>query len=191
MGAADRSSLGHQRPLFSEGRRTRPQRARTVAWAESSPQRARTGQYSTGTSEEASMGQAGIYVGIDVAKANLPELGTTGPSSDRPALVGVAPFNRDRGAMRGKRQVWGGRSRVRLLSGTWGRWLPLASIPSSGTSTSGCWPPVSRTEAGSGRWHAQAARHPQRHAQAALILHKGGTSLRQSSLLPLDIKHSC
>ena len=30
------------------------------------------------------------------------------------------------------------------LSCTWGRWLPLASIPSSGTSTSGCWPPVSR-----------------------------------------------
>ena len=31
------------------------------------------------------------------------------------ALVGVAPCNRDRGAMRGKRQVWGGRSRVRAV----------------------------------------------------------------------------
>ena len=31
------------------------------------------------------------------------------------ALVGVAPFNRDRGAMRGKRHVWGGRSRVRAV----------------------------------------------------------------------------
>ena len=40
--------------------------------------------------------------------ANRPELGTL----DRrqiAALVGVAPFNRDRGAMRGKRHVWGGR----------------------------------------------------------------------------------
>ena len=29
------------------------------------------------------------------------------------ALVGVAPFNRDSGALRGKRTVWGGRARVR------------------------------------------------------------------------------
>ena len=29
------------------------------------------------------------------------------------ALVGVAPFNRDGGTLRGKRTVWGGRSRVR------------------------------------------------------------------------------
>ena len=46
--------------------------------------------------------------------ANLPELGTL----DRrqiAVLVGVAPFNRDRGAMRGKRHVWGGRSRVRAV----------------------------------------------------------------------------
>ena len=42
----------------------------------------------------------------------LPELGTL----DRrqiAALVGVAPFNRDSGALRGKRTVWGGRARVR------------------------------------------------------------------------------
>ena len=46
--------------------------------------------------------------------ANLPELGTL----DRrqiAALLGVAPFNRDRGAMRGKRHVWGGPSRVRAV----------------------------------------------------------------------------
>ena len=30
-------------------------------------------------------------------------------------LVGVAPYNRDRGARRGKRAVWGGRSRVRAV----------------------------------------------------------------------------
>ena len=29
------------------------------------------------------------------------------------ALVGVAPFNRDSGTLRGKRTVWGGRARVR------------------------------------------------------------------------------
>ena len=46
--------------------------------------------------------------------AHLPELGTL----DRrqvAALVGVAPFNRDSGTMRGKRRVWGGRSRVRAV----------------------------------------------------------------------------
>ncbi len=44
--------------------------------------------------------------------AELPELGTL----DRrkiAALVGVAPFNRDSGTMRGKRTVWGGRAKVR------------------------------------------------------------------------------
>ena len=44
--------------------------------------------------------------------ADLPELG----SLDRrkiAALVGVAPFNRDSGHMRGKRTVWGGRAKVR------------------------------------------------------------------------------
>ena len=44
--------------------------------------------------------------------AYLPELGTL----DRRqivALVGVAPFSRDSGTLRGKRTVWGGRARVR------------------------------------------------------------------------------
>ncbi len=44
--------------------------------------------------------------------AYLPELGTL----DRrqiAALVGVAPYNRDSGTLRGKRTVWGGRGRVR------------------------------------------------------------------------------
>jgi len=44
--------------------------------------------------------------------AALPELGTL----DRrqiAALVGVAPFNRDSGTLRGKRTVWGGRAPVR------------------------------------------------------------------------------
>ena len=46
--------------------------------------------------------------------AYLPELGTR----DRrqiSALVGVAPFNRDSGTLRGKRTVWGGRARIRAV----------------------------------------------------------------------------
>ena len=45
--------------------------------------------------------------------ANLPELGTL--SWQIAALVGVAPYNRDSGTLRGKRAVWGGRSRVRAV----------------------------------------------------------------------------
>ena len=44
--------------------------------------------------------------------AYLPELGTL-ERRQIAALVGVAPFNRDSGTLRGKRSVWGGRSRVR------------------------------------------------------------------------------
>lgn len=44
--------------------------------------------------------------------AYLPELGTLNRKRVA-ALVGVAPFNRDSGALRGKRAVWGGRSRIR------------------------------------------------------------------------------
>lgn len=46
--------------------------------------------------------------------ANLPELGTlTGKQIS--ALVGVAPFNRDSGTLRGTRTVWGGRAQVRAV----------------------------------------------------------------------------
>jgi transposase len=44
--------------------------------------------------------------------AELPELGTL-PRRRLCALVGVAPFNRDSGAFRGEREVWGGRAPVR------------------------------------------------------------------------------
>jgi transposase len=44
--------------------------------------------------------------------AELPELGTL-PRRRLCALVGVAPFNRDSGSLRGKREVWGGRAPVR------------------------------------------------------------------------------
>ena len=46
--------------------------------------------------------------------ANLPELGTLNRRQSA-ALVGVAPYNRDSGTLRGKRAVWGGRSRVRAV----------------------------------------------------------------------------
>ena len=46
--------------------------------------------------------------------AYLPELGTLNRKQIA-ALVGVAPFNRDSGTMRGKRTVWGGRARVRAV----------------------------------------------------------------------------
>ena len=73
--------------------------------------------------------------------AYLPELGTL----DRrqvAALVGVAPFNRDSGTLRGKRTVWGGRARIRAVL-YMGRWWLANTTQSSGTSTGVCWPPAS------------------------------------------------
>ena len=51
--------------------------------------------------------------------AELPELGTLAPKR-LSSLVGIAPFNRDSGTLRGKREVWGGRAPVRaaLYMGT-------------------------------------------------------------------------
>ena len=46
--------------------------------------------------------------------ANLPELGTL-TAKQIAALVGVAPFNRDSGTLRGTRTVWGGRAQVRAV----------------------------------------------------------------------------
>jgi transposase len=49
-----------------------------------------------------------------VILASLPELGTLDRKKIA-ALVGVAPFNRDSGTMRGKRSIWGGRAHVRCI----------------------------------------------------------------------------
>jgi len=46
--------------------------------------------------------------------ADLPELGAL-THQQIAAVVGVAPLNRDSGAARGKRLVWGGRARVRAV----------------------------------------------------------------------------
>jgi transposase len=46
--------------------------------------------------------------------AHLPELGHLNRKQIA-ALVGVAPFNRDSGAFRGRRSVWGGRATVRSV----------------------------------------------------------------------------
>jgi transposase len=46
--------------------------------------------------------------------AELPELGQLNRRQIA-ALVGVAPFNRDSGTLRGKRSIWGGRSSVRTV----------------------------------------------------------------------------
>lgn len=46
--------------------------------------------------------------------AELPQLGTLNRRQVA-ALVGVAPFNRDSGQWRGRRSIWGGRSRVRAV----------------------------------------------------------------------------
>lgn len=46
--------------------------------------------------------------------ANLPELGTL-TAKQIAALIGVAPFNRDSGTLRGTRTVWGGRAQVRAV----------------------------------------------------------------------------
>ena len=46
--------------------------------------------------------------------AELPELGTL-DRRQAAALVGVAPFNRDSGRLRGRRTIWGGRARVRAM----------------------------------------------------------------------------
>ena len=46
--------------------------------------------------------------------AEVPELGAC-TRQEVAALVGVAPFNRDSGAWRGPRRVWGGRGQVRAV----------------------------------------------------------------------------
>ncbi len=68
--------------------------------------------------------------------ALLPELGALdrGPIA---ALAGVAPFARDRGLLKGRRTIWGGRAPV-----TWRLWWRSATTRSCAPSTSAWWPPA-------------------------------------------------
>lgn len=73
-------------------------------------------------------------VGPNLARtliAELPELGTLS-NKEIAALVGVAPFPRDSGLMRGKRMIWGGRAPVRsaLYLSIWSasRWNPVIRV---------------------------------------------------------------
>jgi transposase len=63
--------------------------------------------------------------------AELPELGHLSHKQIA-ALVGVAPFSRDSGLMRGKRMIWGGRASVRsaLYLGIWSasKWNPVIRV---------------------------------------------------------------
>ena len=65
---------------------------------------------------------------LPTLRADLPELGKL-DRKQIAALVGVGPYNRDSGPRRGKRTVWGGRSRVRaaLYMGALvaSRWNPV------------------------------------------------------------------
>ena len=112
--------------------------------------------------------------------AYLPELGTL----DRrqiAALVGVAPFNRDSGTLRGKRTIWGGRARVRAA-------LYMGALVASRCN------PVIREfyqrllAAGKPKklaltLYAQAGGDPQLHAQASLPLARLESPSRQSFFL--------
>lgn len=108
--------------------------------------------------------------------AELPELGTLGRKQIA-ALVGVAPLNRDSGAWRGKRMVWGGRARVRTT-------LYLAAL--SGTRCN----PVLRAF----YQRLLAAGKPKKVAQVACarkLLTILNTMARTGTPWRLDVQHSC
>jgi transposase len=91
--------------------------------------------------------------------ASLPELGRL-DRKQIAALVGLAPFNRDSGSLRGSRCIWGGRAEIRRV-------LYMATVAGIRSN------PAIRTfylrlraggkHAGTHRLHAQAARHSQCH----------------------------
>ena len=113
--------------------------------------------------------------------ANLPELGTLNRRQIA-ALVGVAHYNRDSGTLRGKRAVWGGRSRVRAvpLHGSVGSQPPQPCYPGLLPEAAGCW---QAEKGGAGRGHAQTAGYTQRHTQTWLLLVRYDSASRRSFLL--------
>ena len=95
--------------------------------------------------------------------AELPELGRLNRRAIA-ALVGVAPFNRDSGRLRGRRTIWGGRARVRAML-----YMGALSASRHNPGDPRLLPaPAGRRQAEKGgphRLHAQAAGDPQRDAQ--------------------------
>jgi transposase len=98
----------------------RPQIEEHVAWLKSQLATLETSleemiKQSSAWREEAELLQSVPGVGVVTSAtliAELPELGTL-DRKQVAALVGVAPFNRDSGKMRGHRCIWGGRAGVR------------------------------------------------------------------------------
>ena len=96
----------------------------------------------------------------------LPELGTL-ERRQIAALVGVAPFNRDRGKHQGGRVIWGGRAQVRRI-------LYMATVASVRINL------VTREfyqrlraqarQSGADRLRAQAVDHHERHAQTPVSM---------------------
>ena len=126
--------------------------------------------------------------------ANLPELGTLN-RREIAALVGVAPYNRDSGTRRGKRAVWGGRSRVRAVL-YMGALVATRHNPAIRDFYQRLLASGKPKEAGVGRVHAQTAGHTQLHAQKRLPLVRYDSASRRSFLLtfktvagPLDGAH--
>ena len=100
--------------------------------------------------------------------ANLPELGTLNRRQIA-ALVGVAPYNRDSGTLRGKRALLGRTlpGAGRPLHGSVGSQPPQPCYPGLLPEAAGSW---QAEKGGAGRVHAQTAGYTQRHAQTWLPL---------------------
>ena len=115
--------------------------------------------------------------------AYLPELGTL-ERRQIAALVGVAPFNRDSGTLRGKRRL--GRTRTGPRCFVYGSAHRAASTP-SGTSTSGCWLLVSRSQLALTACMRNCSLSS---TPCSSIAHPGATRLQQSSAEIPHLRHS-
>ena len=113
--------------------------------------------------------------------AHLPELGTLNRRQIA-ALVGVAPYNRDSGALRGKRAVWGGRSRVRAVL-YMGALVASRHNPAIRDFYQRLLAAGKPKKVALGRVHAQTAGYTQRHAQTWLLLVRYDSASRRSFLL--------
>ena len=118
--------------------------------------------------------------------AHLPALGTLNRRQIA-ALVGVAPYNRDSGALRGKRAVWGGRSRVRAV-------LYMGALVASRHN------PAIRDfyqrllAAGKPkkvRWSRPCANCWLCSTPCSIMALRGAIRLSQSSLMPVNFQDSC